>query len=155
LARGSVSLALQLGLSGLVIGLTVVALGTSTPELAVRVKAALAGSFAISLENVVGSNIFNILCILGVSSLVHPIEMAGISFIDAGVTIAIAIMILPMARSGFLLTRWEGTILLAVYGGYVYYLSGAAPYLDASCSDVYPCNGSVCTVVSRIHSASP
>jgi len=116
-----------LNVSEAVIGLTIVAFGTSLPELATSMTAAVKKEGDIAVGNVIGSNIFNILCILGVSSLVHPIEMGGISFIDMGVMIAIAILVLPMARSGFLLTRWEGAILLAVYGSYMYYISGAVP----------------------------
>jgi len=124
---GAVSLARELGLSEAFIGLTIVALGTSLPELATSMMAALKKEGDIAVGNVVGSNIFNILCILGVSSLVHPIDMGGITMIDMGVMIGIAILVLPMARSGFRLNRWEGAILLAVYGGYIYHLSGSAP----------------------------
>jgi len=124
---GAVSLARNLGVSEAFIGLTVVALGTSLPELATSMMAVLKKEGDIAVGNVVGSNIFNILCILGVSSLVHPIDMGGIRMIDMGVMLGIAILVLPMARTGFFLNRWEGAILLAVYGGYIYYLSGYAP----------------------------
>jgi len=124
---GAVSLARNLGVSEAFIGLTIVALGTSLPELATSMMAALKKEGDIAVGNVVGSNIFNILCILGVTSLVHPIEMGGIRMIDMGVMLGVAILVLPMARSGFRLNRWEGAILLAVYGGYVFYLFGSAP----------------------------
>jgi len=124
---GAVSLARNLGVSEAFIGLTIVALGTSLPELATSMMAALKKEGDIAVGNVVGSNIFNILCILGITSLVHPIDMGGITMIDMGVMIGVAILVLPMARTGFLLNRWEGAILLAVYGGYIYYLWGSAP----------------------------
>jgi cation:H+ antiporter len=124
---GAVSLARNLGVSEAVIGLTIVALGTSLPELATSMMAALKKEGDIAVGNVIGSNIFNILCILGISSLVHPIEMGGIRMIDMGVMVGVAILVLPMARSGFRLNRWEGAILLAVYGGYIFYLLGSAP----------------------------
>ncbi|MBC8417973.1 MAG: calcium/sodium antiporter [Desulfobacterales bacterium] len=120
---GAVSLARILGVSEAFIGLTIVAIGTSLPELATSIMAVVKKEGDIAVGNVVGSNIFNILCILGVSSLVQPIQMAGISLTDLGVMTATAILVLPMARSGFLLARWEGAILLAVYGAYIYYLS--------------------------------
>lgn len=119
---GAVSLARNLGVSEAFIGLTIVALGTSLPELATSMMAALKKEGDIAVGNVVGSNIFNILSILGVTSLVHPIEMGGIRMIDMAVMLGIAILVLPMARSGFRLNRWEGAILLAVYGGYIAYL---------------------------------
>jgi cation:H+ antiporter len=124
---GAVSLARNLGVSEAFIGLTIVALGTSLPELATSMMAALKKEGDIAVGNVVGSNIFNILCILGVTSLVHPIEMGGIRMIDMGVMLGVAILVLPMARSGFRLNRWEGAILLAAYGGYISYLLGSAP----------------------------
>ncbi|MCF8142361.1 MAG: calcium/sodium antiporter [Deltaproteobacteria bacterium] len=124
---GAVSLARNLGVSEAFIGLTIVALGTSLPELATSMMAALKKEGDIAVGNVVGSNIFNILCILGVTSLVHPIEMGGIRMIDMGVMLGVAILVLPMARSGFRLNRWEGAILLTAYGGYIFYLLGSAP----------------------------
>ncbi len=124
---GAVSLARDLGVGEAFIGLTIVALGTSLPELATSFVAALKKEGDIVVGNVVGSNIFNILCILGVTSLVHPIDMGGIRMIDMGVMIGIAVLVLPLARSGFRLNRWEGAILLTVYVGYLCYLSGFAP----------------------------
>lgn len=124
---GAVSLARNLGVSEAFIGLTIVALGTSLPELATSMMAALRKEGDIAVGNVVGSNIFNILCILGIASLVHPIEMGGVRMIDIAVMLGIAILVLPMARTGFRLNRWEGAGLLAMYGGYIYFLSGSAP----------------------------
>lgn len=124
---GAVSLARLIGVSEAFIALTVVALGTSLPELATSMVAALKKEGDIAVGNAVGSNIFNILCILGISALIHPIEMGGIDFVDIGVMIVTAILILPMTRTGFLLNRWEGAILLAAYGAYLYHLSTSGP----------------------------
>ncbi|MFH1351315.1 MAG: calcium/sodium antiporter [Pseudomonadota bacterium] len=119
---GAVSMAKILHVSQALIGLTIVAVGTSLPELATSLVAALRKEGDIAIGNVVGSNIFNILAILGISSLVRPIEMGGIGKGDIMMMILTAILTLPMAWSGFRLARWEGIILLALYGGYIYYL---------------------------------
>ncbi|MFH1480898.1 MAG: calcium/sodium antiporter [Pseudomonadota bacterium] len=119
---GAVSMAKILHISQALIGLTIVAVGTSLPELATSLVAALRKEGDIAIGNVVGSNIFNILAILGISSLVRPVEMGGIGKGDIIMMILTAILTLPMAWSGFRLARWEGIILLALYGGYIYYL---------------------------------
>lgn len=119
---GAVSMAKILHISQALIGLTIVAVGTSLPELATSLVAALRKEGDIAIGNVVGSNIFNILAILGISSLVRPVEMGGIGKGDIMMMILTAILTLPMARSGFRLARWEGIILLLLYGGYIYYL---------------------------------
>ena len=119
---GAVALAKILHISEAVIGLTIVAVGTSLPELATSLVAASRKEGDIAIGNVVGSNIFNILGILGIASLVRPIEMGGIHMVDVVVMIMTTVLALPLAYSGFMLTRWEGAILLAVYSSYVYYL---------------------------------
>lgn len=119
---GAVSLAQILGIRQSVIGLTIVAIGTSLPELATSLVASVKKEGDMAIGNVVGSNIFNILAILGVSSLLRPMEMGDIGMFDLFVMLVMAILVLPMARTGFLLTRREGTILLAIYCGYIYYL---------------------------------
>ena len=119
---GAVSLARTLGISQAIIGLTIVAAGTSLPELATSLVAAIRKEDDIAVGNIVGSNIFNILAILGLASLIRPIEMGGITSIDLIVMILMAILALPMAKSGFLLNRWEGAVLLSVYCGYIYYI---------------------------------
>jgi len=119
---GAVSLAKALGISQAVIGLTIVALGTSLPELATSMVAAARKEGDISVGNVIGSNIFNILAILGISSLLRPIDLNGISLVDLGVMIILAVLTLPITKSGFVISRREGIILLAIYGGYIFYL---------------------------------
>lgn len=119
---GAISMAKNLDISQAIIGLTIVALGTSLPELATSLVAAARKEGDIAIGNVVGSNIFNILAILGLASLVRPIEIGGISVVDLIVMIVTGALALPMMWSGFLLNRWEGAFLLAVYCGYIYYL---------------------------------
>lgn len=119
---GAVSMAKNLGVSQALIGLTIVALGTSLPELATSLVAAVRREGDIAVGNVVGSNIFNILAILGLASLIRPIQMGGISVVDLIVMIVTGALALPLMWTGFLLSRWEGTFLLAAYCGYIYYL---------------------------------
>jgi cation:H+ antiporter len=119
---GAVALAERLGMSQAAIGLTIVALGTSLPELATSVVAAVKKEGDIAIGNIVGSNIFNVLGILGVTASVQPLQSQGIGFLDLGVMTAVALLLLPLMRSGYRLTRWEGGLLLLVYGGYVVYL---------------------------------
>ncbi len=119
---GAVSMANRLGVSQAVIGLTIVAVGTSLPELATSVVAAVRKEGDIAVGNVVGSNVFNILAILGLASLMRPIALGGINRLDIMVMIAVSLLALPMARSGFVLSRREGLILLMCYSGYILYL---------------------------------
>ncbi|GIV59466.1 MAG: sodium:calcium antiporter [Rhodothermaceae bacterium] len=124
LVRGAVTLAEALGISRAVIGLTVVAVGTSLPELATSVVAAFKREGDVSIGNVVGSNIFNILCILGVAALVHPVEAGALRTTDFLVMLALSVLVLPLMHTGFRLNRWEGALLLA---GYVAYLTTMWP----------------------------
>ena len=113
LVRGSSRLAAALGISPLVIGLTVVAFGTSSPEMAVSVQAALAGQGDIALGNVIGSNIFNVLFILGISALITPLIVAQqLVRLDVPLMIAASIIVWLMALNGYL-ERWEGLLLFA------------------------------------------
>ena len=122
LVEGAVAVARRLGLSEAVIGLTIVAVGTSMPELATSVVAAFRGEGDIAIGNVVGSNIFNVLGILGTAALVRPLRIEGISPVDLAAMTLVAILLLPLMRTGFRLVRWEGGLLLAFYAAYVYYL---------------------------------
>ncbi len=120
--RGAVTLARMLGVSNVVIGLTVVAFGTSLPELATSVLAAAKGEGDVSLGNVVGSNIFNILLILGATSLFFPIGTGDINMVDLLVMLGTSVLIIPISLIGGRVTRPEAGLLLAIYVGYVYYL---------------------------------
>jgi len=122
LVRGASRLATALGISPLVIGLTVVAFGTSSPELAVGIKAALSGQGDIVLGNVVGSNIFNILFVLGVSALIVPLVVSQqLVRLDVPLTIALSVLVLVFSFDGSI-SRTEGLILVAGLCIYVWFL---------------------------------
>mgnify|MGYP005848250875 CR=1 FL=1 len=117
LVRGAVRTAAALGVSPLLIGLTLVGFGTSTPELVTSVQAALLGSPGVAVGNVVGSNICNILGILGVTALVKPLEVpAEIIAFDGWVMLAATLAMIAAAATGALVTRREGAAMLAGYG---------------------------------------
>ncbi|OEC35427.1 cation:H+ antiporter [Pseudomonas cuatrocienegasensis] len=125
LVEGAVSLARALGLSELVIGLTVVAIGTSLPELATSIMAAIRGERDIAVGNIVGSNIFNLLCVLGLASLVSPaaiVVSANALAFDFPVMIAVAVACLPIFFSGYRINRWEGLLFIGYYAAYTLYL---------------------------------
>jgi cation:H+ antiporter len=141
LVTGATDIARALEMSELVIGLTVVAVGTSLPELATSVVAALRGERDIAVGNVVGSNLFNLLAVLGVSSAVLPggipVGAAALRF-DLPVMIAVALACLPIFFTGYTIARWEGALFLAYYVAYVALLllegshAGAAGWLKLS-----------------------
>jgi len=122
LVTGAIRLARSVGLSDAIIGLTIVSIGTSLPELATSVVAAFRRQPDIAVGNIVGSNIFNILAILGVSSLLVPYSAPGLSTIDLGVMLGFAGVTLPLMWTQFILTRMEGCLLLAGYGIYLWHL---------------------------------
>jgi cation:H+ antiporter len=125
LVDGAVAIARTLGLSELVIGLTIVSAGTSLPELATSIVASMRGERDIAVGNVVGSNIFNILAVLGLSAAVSPNGLAvsqAISTFDAPVMIAVAIACLPVFTVGNLIARWEGVMFVGYYIAYAIYL---------------------------------
>lgn len=120
LVRGALELARNLGMSERVIGLTVVAAGTGTPELATSIIAARRGQSEMALGNVIGSNIFNVLGILGVTALVQPITIAAASIgSDMWWMLGLSLALLPIMRSRAVVTRLEGAFLLACYGTYL------------------------------------
>ena len=129
LVRGASRLALLFGVTPLVVGLTVVAFGTSAPELAVSVRAAYSGKVDLALGNVVGSKIFNVLGVLGISALVAPstlgVSPALLAF-DLPFMIAVAFACLPIFFTGSLIARWEGALFLAAYVAYTVYIVLAA-----------------------------
>lgn len=117
---GAVALARTAGVSELVIGLTIVAAGTSLPELVTSVVAAARKEDDISIGNIAGSNIFNLLFIGGSAAVLHPADVSS-SLIhrDVPAMIGASLLLLPLIRSGFMLTRWEGGLLLFSYGAYL------------------------------------
>lgn len=124
--NGAVDLAKTFGVSEVIIGLTIVAIGTSMPELVTSVIAALKGQSDIAIGNVVGSNLFNILGILGVTAIVHPVSSLGFQPFDFMVMLALAVVILPFAWTGLRIGRREGSVLLLSYLGYMGYLINQA-----------------------------
>lgn len=119
---GAVGIARSLGISEAVIGLTIVAAGTSMPELATSVIAAIRRAPDIAVGNIVGSNIFNILAIAGLAGLAFPIQAPGISWMDLGVMTAFSILLLPLMCTGLQLKRWEGALLLLGYLAYLAFI---------------------------------
>ncbi|NIN72234.1 MAG: calcium/sodium antiporter [Gemmatimonadetes bacterium] len=125
LVDGSVAMAEALGVSRLVIGVTIVAAGTSLPEAATSVVAALRGERDLAVGNAVGSNIFNILGALGVTSVVAPATIPvppAALHLDIPVLIAVALACLPISFTGYRITRWEGSLFLAYYLAFVAYV---------------------------------
>ena len=125
LVDGAVTIARYLGVSDLVIGLTIIAVGTSLPELATSVLASWRGQRDIAVGNVVGSNIYNILAVLGLSSLVAPgglpVPPVALTF-DLPVMLAVAVACLPIFMAGYRINRWEGLLFLGYYGVYLLFL---------------------------------
>lgn len=117
---GAVGLGQELGVPEAIIGLTVVAVGTSLPELAVSIIAAIRKHADVAVGNIIGSNIFNILCILGVSSIISPLPLEGrLLNIDQFVMLAAAVILLLFLFFGLRLSRLKGAILLAGYVTYI------------------------------------
>ena len=110
------------GVSEAVIGLTIVSAGTSMPELVTSVTAALKRQPDIAIGNIIGSNVFNILGILGISSLVSPIAGTSVGGTDLAVMALFSVAMLPLIWSGYLLRRWEGLVLLLGYAAYLWAL---------------------------------
>lgn len=123
---GAVEIAKLTGLSDTVIGLTVVAVGTSLPELATSIVAAIKGERDIAIGNVVGSNIFNILLIMGVAPLIYPLKGAEIQFWDMVTFLGTVVILIPFMITGNRLNRVEGGVLLAIYCAYTAWLITAA-----------------------------
>ncbi len=148
LVSGASETARHLGASELVIGLTIVAAGTSLPEAATSLMAALRGERDIAVGNVVGSNIFNLLGVLGLAGLLSPspvaIPGAALRF-DIPVMLASAVACLPAAYTGFRIDRWEGAVFAGYYAAYLAFLvldasghSAAGPYARVMLAFVLP-----------------
>lgn len=141
LVDGAVQLAGALGVSDVIIGLTIVAAGTSLPEVATSVLAGLRGERDIAVGNVVGICIFNILAVLGLSSLVSPDGLAvapSMITFDIPVAIAVAVACLPIFFTRHLIARWEGGVFLTYYVAYTLYLM-----LNVAGHDALPAYSSV------------
>ena len=135
LVTGAVNIATDLGVSSLVIGLTVVAIGTSLPELATSIVALRRGERDMAVGNIVGSNIFNIGLVLGLPAILFaegiPIPDAAIA-LDLPLMLAAAVALLPIAFTGFIIARWEGSLFVALYIAYLLYLVLASTEHDAA-----------------------
>lgn len=116
---GASDLARGLGIGEATIALTIVAVGTSTPELATSLIAALRRHGDMAVGNIVGSNIFNVLGILGTAALVRPVVAPGILASDLSVMLAISLLLLPLAWTDRRIVRWEGAVLLGLYSAYI------------------------------------
>jgi cation:H+ antiporter len=130
LVRAAVTLARQLGVSDLIVGLTIVAAGTSLPEVATSIIAAVHGERDIAVGNVVGSNFFNILGVLGISASLAPADLVvapSMLAFDLPLMAAVAVACLPIFFTDHLIARWEGALFLAYYAAYLAYM-----ILDAS-----------------------
>ena len=128
IVNGAVHLSRLLGIREAVIGLTIVAVGTSLPELATSVMAARKGNADIAVGNVVGSNIFNIFFILGVGAVIHPLPFSAQSNIDIGMVVLASLLLFLFMFTGRrrLIDRWEGLLFLCLYAGYVVFLAVTA-----------------------------
>lgn len=141
MVSAAVSIALGLGISELVVGLTVVAVGTSLPEIATSAVATLRGEGEMAVGNVIGSNIFNLLFVLGASAAVAveglPVSAAARNF-DLPVMTAVAFACLPIFFTGHRIARWEGGLFLGYYVAYTAYL-----LLDSTGHDAAPLLGRI------------
>ncbi|MFO7542504.1 MAG: calcium/sodium antiporter [Thiobacillus sp.] len=129
LVDSAVTIARALGVSEVIIGLTIIAAGTSLPELATSVVAAMRGERDIAVGNVIGSCLFNLLAIAGIAALVTPGGLdvaASLIRFDIPVMVAVALACLPIFSTGHLVARWEGALFLGYYAAYLLYLIFAA-----------------------------
>jgi cation:H+ antiporter len=134
LVDSAIAIATDMGVSDLVIGLTIIAAGTSLPEVVTSVVASARGERDIAVGNVVGSNLFNLMGVLGLAGIIAPqgitLSPAVLTF-DLPVMVAVAFACLPIFFTGGEISRWEGVILLGYYGAYTTYVIFAATAHDA------------------------
>jgi cation:H+ antiporter len=141
LVNGAVTMAQSLGLSELIIGLTIIAAGTSLPEVATSVIASVHGERDIAVGNVVGSNLFNVMAVLGLTAAVAPngvsVPASALRF-DLPFMLAVMVACLPIFFTGYRIARWEGWLFLGYYVAYTVYL-----LLDATGHDALPAYSTV------------
>lgn len=116
------AVAKSLGVSDAMIGLTIVAGGTSLPELATSVVAAMKGRSSIAIGNVIGSNVFNILMILGITGIICPMDLHGITPVDMGVLFGSMLLLWGFSYTKYTVARWEGALLTVLFGCYMGWL---------------------------------
>ncbi|MBR4215585.1 MAG: calcium/sodium antiporter [Bacteroidales bacterium] len=124
--NAATEVATELGVSEAIIGLTIVAGGTSLPELATSVVAARKGESAIAMGNVIGSNVMNILMIIGITGVICPMQVNGITMIDLGVLLGSIALLWLFSFTKYKVERWEGALLLAIFAGYMSWLISCA-----------------------------
>jgi cation:H+ antiporter len=120
--KNAIVIATALGMSETLVGLTIVAVGTSLPELITSVTAALKNKSEIAVGNIIGSNIFNIFFVLGASSVIHPIVVDSAILIDALFMIASTIILFIFSHTHSKITRGEGGAFMLMYAGYMAYI---------------------------------
>ena len=116
------AIARSLNVSDAIIGLTIVAGGTSLPELATSVVSARKGDSGIAIGNVLGSNVFNILAILGLTGLVQPMSIQGITIVDLSMLILSVVLLWLFSFTKYRVQRWEGAVMAAIYVAYMCWL---------------------------------
>jgi len=124
--NGASALAIDMGVSEAVVGLTIVAGGTSLPELATSLVAAWKGRSAIAIGNVLGSNVFNILFILGVTGVIQPMRPVGITMTDMIVMVVSMLLLWLFSYTKLKIERWEGAVLTVFFFGYMWYIIAGA-----------------------------
>jgi len=122
LVKGAVVIARSLGVGETIISITIIAVGTSMPELASSIVATIKKEYDIAIGNIIGSSIFNILAIVGISSIIKPLSAIAISNIDLYVMIGTTLLLLPFFRTNYTLKRDEGAFMIGIYIIYMYYL---------------------------------
>ena len=120
--NAATEVATALGVSQAIIGLTIVAGGTSLPELATSVVAARKGESAIAMGNVIGSNVMNILMIIGITGVICPMQVNGITMIDLGVLLGSVVLLWLFSYTKYKVERWEGAVMLTIFAGYMSWL---------------------------------
>lgn len=120
--NGASEIAALFGLSETLIGLTIVAIGTSLPELITSVVAAKKGENDIAVGNIVGSNIFNVLFVMGVSAVIYPVDIAIENYADLWILLAAMLVVVPMMYTSKKISRWEGVLMMLGYVGYTVYI---------------------------------
>lgn len=124
IVEGAVHLALNFGMSESLVGLTIVAIGTALPELATSIVAVYKGNFGLAIGNIIGSNIFNVFFVLGISTLIRPIPFQAVNNTGIGMMILSGLLLFLFMFTGkrHSLNKWEGGFLLLSYAGYLFFL---------------------------------
>ena len=122
LIRGAVETARRFDISEAIVGLTLLAIGTSLPELAAAITASRKGESDLVVGNVIGSNLFNILCVLGLAAILAPIPTAGMPWVNTAIFCGTSVLLVPIMKTHSKINRREGVFLLLIYGGYLAYL---------------------------------